>query len=173
MVPAWENLQEVFVILVVVVVVLPRWRFLRFRATFPCHRHSTLASQDREGFHQLWALPWLLSVALLLPGFSVTVLPRVLCFWVGVFYSRAFFTLHSFVCDSDEGRNTPSRILLCSCPHRVVPSGWRVDLNYCCLNYKTIDLKLRQWATKYRVKIKLLHDVFIWSIFNRNIVWRE
>ena len=33
------------------------------------------------------------------------------------------FILHSFVCDSDTGRNTPSRILLCACPHRVVPSG--------------------------------------------------
>ena len=50
------------------------WRFLHFRTTFPCHWHST--SQVREGLHQLWALPWLLSVALLLPGFSVTVLPR-------------------------------------------------------------------------------------------------
>ena len=40
------------------------------------------------------------------------------------------FILHSFVCDSDTGRNTPSRILLCACPHRVVPSGWRMDLNY-------------------------------------------
>ena len=71
----------------------PHWRFLRFRATFLCHRHSTLASQVCEGLHQLWALPWLLSVALLLPGFSVTVLPRALRFWVGVFYPRAFFTL--------------------------------------------------------------------------------
>ena len=64
----------------------PYWRFLRFRITFPCHRHSILASQVREGLHQLWALPWLLSVALLLPGFSVTVLPRALRFWVGIFY---------------------------------------------------------------------------------------
>ena len=66
-------------------------------------------------------------------GFSF--LPRVLRFWVSIFYPRAFFTLHSFVCHSGEGRNTPSRILLCACPHRVVPSGWRMDLNY-----KTIDL---------------------------------
>ena len=28
-------------------------------------------------------------------GFSVTALPRVLRFWVGVFYPQAFFTLHS------------------------------------------------------------------------------
>ena len=37
---AWENLQEVFVMSVVVVVVLPHVRFLRFRATFPCYWHS-------------------------------------------------------------------------------------------------------------------------------------
>ena len=52
MVLAWENLQEAFVMLVVVVV-FPHWGFLRFRATFPCHRHSTLASQTREDLHQL------------------------------------------------------------------------------------------------------------------------
>ena len=74
----------------------PYWRFLRFRITFPCHRHSILASQVREGLHQLWALPWLLSVALLLPGFSVTVLPRALRLWTSIFYPQAFFTLRSF-----------------------------------------------------------------------------
>ena len=36
-----------------VVVVFPHWRFLHFRATFPCHQHSTLASQARESLHQL------------------------------------------------------------------------------------------------------------------------
>ena len=64
MVLAWENL----------------WRFLwccsfvnvfhcvravslfDFQATLPCHWHSTLASQTREGLHQLWALPRLLSI---------------------------------------------------------------------------------------------------------------
>ena len=39
----------------------------------------------REGLHQIWALPWLLSVALLLSDFSVIVLPRALRFWVGIF----------------------------------------------------------------------------------------
>ena len=34
-----------------------------FWATYPCHRHSTMASQAHEGLHQLWALPRLLSVA--------------------------------------------------------------------------------------------------------------
>ena len=31
--------------------------FIHFQATLPCHQHSTLASQAREGLHQLWALP--------------------------------------------------------------------------------------------------------------------
>ena len=42
--------------------------------------------------------------------------------------------------DSDEGRNTPSRILVCACSPRVVPSGWCMDLNYSYCSYKTIDL---------------------------------
>ena len=31
----------------------------------------------------------------ILPGFSVTVLPRALRFWVGIFYQQAFFILRS------------------------------------------------------------------------------
>ena len=74
----------------------PHWRFLRFRATFPCHWHSNLASQVREVLHQLWALLWLLLDALLLPGVSVTFLPRAIRFWVGTFYPQTLFTLRSF-----------------------------------------------------------------------------
>ena len=78
------------------------WRFLwcwlsfccsflfRFQATLPCHRHSTLASQAREGLHQLWALPQLLLIAFCFH------LPRALRFWVGIFYPQAFFTLRFF-----------------------------------------------------------------------------
>ena len=62
---AWEKLQEVFVILNIVVVVFLTKSFLRFRATFPCHRHSTVASQVHENHHQLWVLPQLLLIALL------------------------------------------------------------------------------------------------------------
>ena len=59
--------------MLLVVVVLPHLRFLCFWVTFPCHGHSTPASRSREGLHKLSTLPWLLSVALLFPGFSVTV----------------------------------------------------------------------------------------------------
>ena len=72
------------------------WRFLRFQATFSCNHHSTLASQAREGSHQLWSLPWLLSFVLLLPGLFVIVLPRVQQFWVGIFYPQEIFTWRSF-----------------------------------------------------------------------------
>ena len=85
-----ENLRRflfIFVHFVVVVVVLHLSSFVDvfhfvgvvssfdFQATLPCHRHSTLASQTRESLHQLWALPWLLSIAFSFPSTaSATVL---------------------------------------------------------------------------------------------------
>ena len=53
------------------------------------------------------------------------------------FYPCVLFTLHS-----DAARTTPPRILLCSCPHRVVPSVWHMDLNYWCLSYNTFNLSI-------------------------------
>ena len=72
MVLAWENLHVV--------------SLFDFQATLPCHRHSTLASQTREGLHQLWALPWLLLIAF---SFSSTASATVLSghlLPIGVFY---------------------------------------------------------------------------------------
>ena len=57
-----------------------------FQATLPCQRHSTLASQAREGLHQLWALPQLLLIA---SSFSSTASATVLSghfLPTGVFY---------------------------------------------------------------------------------------
>ena len=62
--------------------------FLHFRAIFPCHRHSTLASQTREDLHQFYHGYFKLLLLFRLP--------RVLRFWVGNFYPQAFFTLRSF-----------------------------------------------------------------------------
>ena len=62
--------------------------FIFFQATLPCHRHSTLASQAREGIHQLWALPRLLLIAF---SFSSTVSATNLrghCLPAGFFYLR-------------------------------------------------------------------------------------
>ena len=108
--------------------------------TFP--GYFSLPPVLHSGFSGPWRPPPALSSTLatfgcLLLPFFVTFLPRMLRFWVGLFYPWALFTLHSFVCDSDE-----ARIFLCVCPHRVVHSGWRLDLNYWCLNYKAIDLSI-------------------------------
>ena len=57
-----------------------------FQATSLCDRHSTLASQTREGLHQLWALPRLLSIVF---SFSSTMSATVLTgnfLPTGVFY---------------------------------------------------------------------------------------
>ena len=133
MILSWKNLQEVFLMLVIIVV-LPHWKFLRARATFPCYQHSTLASQAREGLHQLWTLSWLLSIALLLPGFSITALPRALRFWMGAFYLQSFFTLHSlptfchdFVTQMLAGTPHPgssSGLPSQSWPSRLKTEGW-------------------------------------------------
>ena len=65
MVLAWENLYEVFVLLLIFdVVYLHLSSFVDvfhfvvissfdFQAILRCHQHSTLVSQAREGLHQL------------------------------------------------------------------------------------------------------------------------
>ena len=122
--------------------------------TFPCYFSLPLALHP--GFWGPWRPPLALSSTLtnfscftFCQAFFITFLLRALRFWVGIFYPQAFFfTLHSFpiflarFCDSDAGTNTPSRIFLCACPHRVVPSGWRMDLNNSHCSYKTIDLSI-------------------------------
>ena len=45
-------------------------------------------------------------------------------------------------CDSNAGRNTPSRILLCVYQHKVVLSGWRMVLSYSYCRYKSIGLPI-------------------------------
>ena len=74
--------------------------FLHFWATFPCHRHATLVSQACEGLHQLWALPWLLSIALLLRHIftaSATVLSGHFL-PTGVFYLTLFPHIFARTC---------------------------------------------------------------------------
>ena len=77
MVLAWENLQEVFVLLLLFIfdVVYP----------FPGYFARPLkVSSSSEIYPDYFWLPFLFH------------LPRVLPFWVGIFYPQAFFTLHSF-----------------------------------------------------------------------------
>ena len=101
-------------------------------------------------------------------GFSVTILPPVLRFSADVFTHRRFFTLQSIDCDSDAGRNTPSRILLCTCPHRVIPSGWRMDLNHPYCGYKTIDLSIAPVNHEDRVKIRLLNMFCLFKVISKD-----
>ena len=99
-----------------------------FRASFLCHRHWLLrlvkASASSEA-------SWLLSIALLLPGFSVTSLSHFTASTTVL--NRSFLPTGVFLpctpsphfgtfCDSDACRNTPSRIFLHACSHRVIPS---------------------------------------------------
>ena len=145
---AWENLQEVFVTLVVVIVVYLTGGFyvsgLLFLAsvTPPWLLRPAKDSTSSELYPAYFRLLYFL------PGFFVTFLPRLLRFWVGIFYPQALFAFCSFptflarFCDSDMGRNTPSRILLCAFPHIVVLSGWRMDLNYAYCGYIAINLSI-------------------------------
>ena len=161
MVRAWENVQEGFLMLVIVFV-LSHWRFLRLWATFPCHLHFILAFQAREGLHQLWALPWLLLVAFLLPGFFVTVLPRALRFWAGVFYPQAFCTLHSFptfwhvfVTQMWAGTSHPGSCSVPALPKLFLPPDARSWTTH-IVDTRPLVYQLHQCATKYRVT-KLLN----------------
>ena len=138
MVLAWENLQEVFVMLVVVVVFC-----FFFIGGFYISRLLFLAIGTPR---------WLLRLVKastspeLYPGYFW------LLYFFQVFLSQfyrerygfecPFFTHRRFLpyassptflarfCDSDAGRNTPSRIFLCACP----------------CSYKTIDLSIAQMS---------------------------
>ena len=75
-----------FCIFILLLFFICRFPSFHFQATLPCHQHSTLASQAREGLHQLWALPRLLLIAF---SFSSTASATVLSghfLPTGVFY---------------------------------------------------------------------------------------
>ena len=92
--------------LLVVVVAFPHWRFLRFRATLPCHRHSTLACDDVKASNG----------SELYPGYSFTASATVLSGDIlpkGVFYltllDRYFW--HVFVTQMHAGTPHPTSTL--------------------------------------------------------------
>ena len=144
MVLGWEDLQEVFVILVAVVV-LPHWRFLRFQATFPAIStppwllRPVKASTSSELYSGYFRLLYFCQ--------AFPSQPYRRCYG----FERTFFTHKCFLRYTpsphfgmfcDVGRNTPSRILLYACPHKVVLSGWCIVLNYSYCRYKTIGLPI-------------------------------
>ena len=60
----------------------------------------------------------------------------------GVIYLALLPHIFARFCDWDAGRTTQFRILLSTCPHRVVPSGCHMVLNYSYCRYKTIGLSI-------------------------------
>ena len=149
MVLAWENLHEDFVMLIVlVVVVLAHWRFFIFIAFW---RHPLPFRELSLGFYT----HFMLSAKLIVEWFATL---SFQFFWgfpsqlysecygrfltTSVFYFAFLHHLLARFCNSDAGRNTPSRILVCVYPHKVVLSGWRMILNYSYCRYKTICLSI-------------------------------
>lgn len=123
-----KNLQDDFGMLAVVV--FPHQKFLISRLFFYASSTS----------------PWVVmpvkvsTICDLYPGFFwlltfVLFYRKHYGFEHGFFNPQAIFTLHFFptfqlICGSDGGWNTPSRIFLYVCCHRVDRSSQRIVLNY-------------------------------------------
>ena len=89
MVLAWEYLQEVFVTLVFISFLI------LFFILFP--GYFTMPQALHPSFSDPWRPPPALSsTPTTFDCFLLFHLPQALRFWVGIFYSQAFFTLSSF-----------------------------------------------------------------------------
>ena len=151
----------------------PHWRFLCFRATFPCHRHSTPSSQACKGLQWLWALPWLLSIALLLPGFfrhSFTASSTVLSghfLPTDVFYLTLLYRHFSnSLWESDVGRNPGSSSVPALTELSLPANTWTWTTHIVVT--RPLTYQLRQWATKNRVKIELLNMFHLFKVKCKN-----
>ena len=78
-----------------------------------------------------------------------------------VFYLALFPHIFGMFSDSDAGRNTPSRILLCACPDAWT---WTTHI----IVRRPLLYQLRPWATKYKVKIKLLNMFHLFKV-----IWKD
>ena len=130
MILSWKNLQEVFLMLVIVVV-LPHWKFLRARATFPCYQHSTLVSQAREGLHSSELYPGYFRLLYFCQAFPSQLYRERYGFeWVLFTYSRFlpctpyphFVTILWLRCWQEHPIQDPPL----ACPHKVDRRGWRL-----------------------------------------------
>ena len=106
-----------------------------FQATLPCHQHSTLPSQAREGVHQLWALLRLLSIAF---SFSSTARATVLSghlLPIGVFYLMPLPDIFGTTCFYQALPGIQQfflevcRVSHWSCKHRPAPSVCLIHSN--------------------------------------------
>ena len=88
----FERTSRTFLWCCLLLLFYPHWRFLCFQATFPCHRHTTLVSQTRKCLLQLWALPWLVSIALFCQDFPSHFIASA-AFLRGYFLSTGAFYL--------------------------------------------------------------------------------
>ena len=139
------------------------WRFLRFRAIFPCHRHSTPASQAREGLHRLWliwALRWLLSVALSFARLFTSQFYRERYgFEWAIFSHRCFLPyapsptfLEQFVTQMRVGTPHPGSSSVPGLTELSLPAdawAWTTHI----VVTRPLIYQFCQWATKYRAKI--------------------
>ena len=143
----WEKTQGVFVMLVVVV--LPHLRF---------YFHFFLTSSlifswviTRFTFKGIYPFS---------PAHCKVICNTfIFTFWAFHFVPSAVFSiLHpcrtfSCICDSDNGRISPSMIFLYAGSHRVVPSGWGMVLNNWFHSYKPIVLSCTSLSHEVKNKI--------------------
>ena len=126
-----------------------------------CQQRSTLASQAREGLHQLWVLPLLLSVTLLFARVfrhsfiaSATVLSLTL-FIHRPFYLAFFPYMALFVTQMGAGSPHPGSTSVPALTKLSFPAdawSWTTHI----VDSTPLVYQLRLWATKYEVP-KLLN----------------
>ena len=164
MVLAWDNLQEVFVILTVLVFGLT--------GGFSFHGFSTSSL----------TLPWAIATFLhpfytfspahcrvicdtfILTFLGFSFLPRVLWFWVTVLYPWVFFTLHSFVLWLRWGQEHPIQDLPLCLPSQSCPFRQMHGLELLMFELKDHWFINCTCATKYRVKIELLNMLCLFKV---------
>ena len=157
MVIAWENLQEVFVMLVVVVVVFTSLEVFTFLGYFslPPAFHPSF-SGPMKGLHWLWALPWLLLLLYFCQAFPPHFYRECYGFeWVFFTHGR-FLPYTPFVTQMMVGAPLPESSSVPALTELSLPAdAWTSSIDVWIT--RPLIYQLRQWATKYRVKIKLLN----------------
>ena len=154
----------------------PQWRFFTFPGYF------SLPSVLHHAFSGPWRPPPALNSILATFGcfaFSQAFPPQFYRERYG--FERAFFThrlpvfylpllphIFDTLCDSDSCRNTPSRSsFVPALTELSLPVGtwtWTTHIVFTRL----LIYQLRQWATKYRVKIKLLNMFRLFKIIRKD-----
>ena len=143
---------------------------------FTFQGYFSLPPALHPGFSGLWRPPpWLLLVALFLPGFFVTFLPRALRFWVCIFYPQVLFYLallphifwHTFVTQMRaETPHLGSSSVPALTELSLLADAWTWTTHIVVA--RPLSYQLRQSATKYRVKIKLLNMLCLFKIIRKD-----